>query len=610
LETDDPNFHRYLEHRMLYANGSVGHMAVRFFVVKDSQGKTIKTYGINQDITERKRAEEVLRESEERFRVIFEQANDAIFITNAADEILVVNPCMCEMTGYSREELLQMHIADLQAPEVRQSGNIVKNELARHGNIVFEGLDVHRDGHRIPVEISVARIAGLQGELYVSVVRDITERKRAEAALRVSEARLRAILDATPFPIALVDVQDNTIDFWSRSALSLFGHTAPTAPEWYQIAYPDPDYRREVIDRWKPALEKAQVSAQAVNTGEYRVTCRDGSVRLCELYAAFLADRLVVTFNDITERKRAEEALRESEERYRILIENAREAIYVAQQEKIVFANTASGQLTGTSQSELLGKSILDLVPEQDRERVQKHHAQIASGAIPADQTELQLLVQGGDKRWLIVNAVRIEWEGNPATLNFAIDITERKRAEAALRVSEQRFREFFEHETNYCYRISPEGIILDLNPSALRALGYASKDEIVGKPLLTAVYAPASRDRARQLFLRWKATGQLKDEELSIITKTGEERTVILNVSAVKDAADKILHSVSIQTDITERKRAEEALKEKMRELQRFNNLTVDRELRMIELKQEINALLKQTGAPEKYKIIGSLNE
>jgi PAS domain S-box-containing protein len=140
-------------------------------------------------------------------------------------------------------------------------------------------------------------------QYYITAMIDITERKQAEQALAASEALLRAILDATPFPVALVDEQDNRIDFWSRSALELFGHTAPTAPEWYQIAYPDPDYRQEVIERWKAALEKARQSAQTVNTGEYRVTCRDGSVRICELYAAFLPNRLIVTFNDITERK-------------------------------------------------------------------------------------------------------------------------------------------------------------------------------------------------------------------------------------------------------------------------------------------------------------------
>lgn len=138
---------------------------------------------------------------------------------------------------------------------------------------------------------------------------------QAEDALRKSEEQLRAILDATPFPIALVDVQGNIMDFWSKSALTLFGHTAPTVDEWYQIAYPDPDYQRDVIDRWKPFLEIARESRQPVNTGEYRIACKDDSVLICELYTAFLADRLIVTFNDITERKQMEEALEEERRR-------------------------------------------------------------------------------------------------------------------------------------------------------------------------------------------------------------------------------------------------------------------------------------------------------
>jgi PAS domain S-box-containing protein len=132
----------------------------------------------------------------------------------------------------------------------------------------------------------------------------------AEVALQKSKAELLDVLDATPFPIALVDVQDNKIDFWSRSAHILFGHTAPTSSEWYGLAYPDPGYRQEVIHRWKPFLDVAKKSGKTINTGEYKVTCHDGSVLICELYATFLEDKLMVTFNDITERRRYEEALR------------------------------------------------------------------------------------------------------------------------------------------------------------------------------------------------------------------------------------------------------------------------------------------------------------
>ena len=139
--------------------------------------------------------------------------------------------------------------------------------------------------------------------------------------------------------------------------------------------------------------------------------------------------------------------------------------------------------------------------------------------------------------------------------------IIERKRAEEGLWVSEQRFRQFFENEPEYCYMISPEGVILDLNKSALKVLGY-KKEELVGKSLKT-IYAPEVLPKTGVLFPKWRKTGKLKDEELVIISKKRDRRTVLLSADAVKDRDGKILHSVSVQKDITDRKRAEEALRE-----------------------------------------------
>ncbi len=132
-------------------------------------------------------------------------------------------------------------------------------------------------------------------------------------------------------------------------------------------------------------------------------------------------------------------------------------------------------------------------------------------------------------------------------------EITERKQADEKLLESEERFRRFFENEPEFCYMISPDSTIIDVNRTALEALGY-NKEELIGKPLQT-IYAPESLSKMKQLFEVWKKTGVLRDEELTTISKDGTRRTVLLNADIVKNKEGKVLHSVSIQRDITERK-------------------------------------------------------
>jgi PAS domain S-box-containing protein len=173
-----------------------------------------------QEIAERGQVERALRESEERYRALFEQANDAIFVENQNDEILDVNHRACELLGYTREELLAMKVPDLQAPEVRgKAGSVTRVELEQHAGRPFESIDIHRDGARIPVEVSKSPLTGQEDGLVLSIVRDITERKRAEdarrkalaealrvtQALRESEARLRSVVDHAPIVIWALD---------------------------------------------------------------------------------------------------------------------------------------------------------------------------------------------------------------------------------------------------------------------------------------------------------------------------------------------------------------------------------------------------------------------
>lgn len=137
----------------------------------------------------------------------------------------------------------------------------------------------------------------------------------------------------------------------------------------------------------------------------------------------------------------------------------------------------------------------------------------------------------------------------------------ERIRTEEALRESEELFRQFFENEPEYCYMIAPDGTILDVNSAALKSLGY-TKEQLVGKPL-QMIYAPESLPKAKQLLAKWKKTKALVDEEMVILTNEGNKRIVLLGIGMVKDKDGKLLHSVSVQRDITDRKKAEEKLKD-----------------------------------------------
>ncbi len=164
--------------------------------VYNDQGDYSGCRASNRDITERKLVEEALRDSEARYRKLFERANDAIFLENDKDEIIDVNQRAADLLGYSREELLQIKVPELQAPEVRgQTGSVIAQELAQYNGVPFEAVDMHRDGTRIPVEISTSLIAETDDgpNLVLSIVRDITERKLAEEALRRREDILKAV---------------------------------------------------------------------------------------------------------------------------------------------------------------------------------------------------------------------------------------------------------------------------------------------------------------------------------------------------------------------------------------------------------------------------------
>ena len=243
--------------------------------------------------------------------------------------------------------------------------------------------------------------------------------------------RLGKILDSTPFPIALVDIDDNHIQFWSHGALDLFGHTAPTTRQWHQIAYPDPAYREEVIRRLKPFLEVAKNTDRAVNAGEYCVTCRDGSVRACELHAAFIADSLVVTFNDITHRKEAENKLLASEAFIRSLFDHLPQIIFLKDLEsRYIACNSISARVLGKTVEEIVGKTDFDFQTRDLAEKFRESDRKVISSGKPLEIEE-PYAIKGVMK---YAHTIKVPYHDEKGKIIGVLcileDITERKKSE------------------------------------------------------------------------------------------------------------------------------------------------------------------------------------
>jgi len=530
-----------------------------------------------------------IRESEEKFRGFFELTADLVVIADVEGNFREVNSAWSKTLGYSKEELLgKPFLAFVHPDDVEMTKQVIAEHLQRGETVVsFENRYIGKDGGSVWLGWT-AQPEVAEGYTF-AIARDITERKHAEAALRDSEAALRAILDATPFPVALVDARDDVIDYWSSSALTLFGHTAPTAAEWYEMAYPDPDYRREVIDRWEPLLERARRSGQAVNTGEYRIACRDGSVRICELHVIFLADRLVVTFNDITERKQAEEELRETRDYLENLFGYANAPVIVWDQElRITRFNHAFEELTQRAVAEVVGRHLDLLFPDDERRTQALGHVTSASAGERWQVVEIPILRADGEVRTVLWNSATVYAADKMtpvATIAQGHDITERVQAEDELRASERKFRETILALDEGYYSVTLDAVLLDHNPAFNRILGIDPDADLRGTRGPGFWWDPADRTVYVEHLSR---DGVIHDHVVRAKAADGSPLILLVSAHLVRDEHGEIKHIDGSIVDFTVRKAAED-------EIERLN---AELEQRVLERTAQLDATNKELEA------------
>jgi len=412
----------------------------------------------------------------------------AFWITSDG-QIFYVNDAACRALGYTRSELVGMSVPDIDpdyTPDIFAEAWL---RLREHGSETFETLHRAKDGQVYPVEIRSNYVIFDGKEYNCAFAVDISEHKAAEEAVRVSEQNYRDIVEHAPFGI-IASTRDGKLLRANPAAARILKYDSPE--ELLEIVNHSSIQRVlfEESSCREPLVERIfTVNSWCIFENRYR--CRDGSVITCEVHSRRLDERegdgdVFESFlNDITGRRVAEDALRESEEKFRLLAETSPTAIILLQGERVVFANRAAGSLTGYNGEENLDKRFWDYVHEDFQELVRERGLARQRGEAVPNRYEIKIVTKDGEEKWLLVSAAKMEYRGKPTGIVTLLDITETKRAEerisAALAEKEILLREVHHRVKNNLQVISA---LLDLQSDYIRdeqSLGFfrESRDRI-----------------------------------------------------------------------------------------------------------------------------------
>jgi two-component system sensor histidine kinase/response regulator len=524
-----------------------------------------------RDATAYRRSEQMLRNSENRFRRLAEDAKDIVYRMSLADgRYEYVSPACTEITGYTPEEHYATPALIRQAIHPDWTGYFVHHWEQLKAGVVppsYEYQIVHRSGavrwlhqRNTLVRDSRGNPVAIEG-----LVTDITERKEAEAALRQSEERYRTAIEQSNDGVKIV--QDDRYVFVNRKLVEMFGYDSAEDIVGLPLgALVHPDDRERVLDINRRRL----IGEAAPSQYELRHIRKDGTTLEAELSVAPIQHQgrpaLLLFTRNITERKAAERALRESEERFRNTFDQAAVGIaHVGLDGRFIRVNRKFASIAGHPIGELVKKTFKEITHPEDLEVDLENARRLLEGNIPTYSTEKRYIRGNASIVWvnLTVSLAR-QPSGEPDYfIRVVEDITERKRLEQALRESEEKYRTIFENSVQGIYRVAPDGRFLSANPAAARIIGYDSPEEMMEAitDINTQVYAfPEDRLRAVALL---KESGYLKDFEVQCRHKDGGTVWVSFNARLIHDEQGNLLYHEGTSQDITERKNLEKELRQ-----------------------------------------------
>lgn len=590
-----------------------------YICIYNSEGHITGHFGIQRDITERKKAEEKLHEAEERYRASFEYSRDGIIIFTSDRKILSSNNEFRNLCGYGENELKSMTLSDIfPKANVEMSKNRISNLLLGKLIVPFEEqlLTIKQDF--IPVEINVTLLKNSYGHemVYQGNIRNITDRKQAEQALQLSEERLRLSTELANVAVWEFDFRTNSMSR-SNNHDSLYG--LKNQKEWkfetfLNATHPDDrEYSNNMIQR------SVAIGGPDKYTFDFRVVFPDQSIHWLMVTGQVIernkkGEGIVVRgiLIDITDRKETESALAESTLRYKLHFDHMLDAMayhqLIYEKGKVVdysYVNVNEAFYAQTGLKDVIGRKVSELVPgihEGNPELIKRFERVAKTGTPEQYETFIQ-----SSKTWYFTTLYSLSKD---VIVSMFKNITESKLSEIQLKESEFRFRSLFEQATVGVAIIETKtGKFKSVNKKQCEIIGY-SQEEILDSDFMTLT-DPEDLEEDLLNMERLK-NGEIESFmiEKRYIHKNGNIVWVNLNVAKLWLKSEDPKFHVAICEDITERKKAEneirklnielekrveertQDLEEKIKEVERMNKLFVGRELRMAELKQKIKNL------------------
>jgi len=504
----------------------------------------------------RKKAEETTKKSNEEWKTTFDAISSFVFILDTEFRLIKVNKALCDALKKEPRDLVSKRCYEVLHGMDKPWPNCPHKKTLSTGQTAIEEVNDSRLG--CSLLISNSPIHDKNGKLVgaVHIAQDITVRKQMEKQLRESEEKYRNLFENSQDAIAIVNFQGNVL-FANKAAERLTGYTLKDG-KGLNIRAITP---KRLWPKSIAMLLKARMG-KPIPYFAYELKRKDGTIVSVETGGQAIFEDgkpavIQIITREITDRRKTELSLKESEEKYKVLFENAMDAIVTLDLKGNITAVNNSILRFGIKKEDLVGKNILDFVSEDYRPAVMKDFSKVVQGEPVKNETEL---VVSARKFLVEYHAGAIVRENNVAGVQINIrDITERKNAEKLIQESQQKFEQLFMSNPEAAVYVDQNERVLNINPRFTELFGY-SFDEVKEKPLDDFV-VPEDRKKEAIMLAQKGREGCVyfetvrKNKEGSLVPVTMSSSSIVLQGQHVGD--------IVLYRDITERKKAEERLKE-----------------------------------------------